>query len=354
MIERGELPSFRLGSKLIRILGEEVEAYECTNGASQNFATNIASPGTTATSADVIDLGHAIRRRRPASPRLDIQSLRAPRGKTVKDLWDGYLLDMHGRAVTGTMTHTWKALRDRFAKMDAEAISIADCRAHTAERRRAGIKDGTIHTELGHLRMVLLWALKNKLVASAPHIERPAKPEPKDVHLTRVEVRGMIDAAKAHHIRLAIMLMVGTGARNEAALQLTWLRVDFARRMIQLRDPFDKARRKGRASVPINDALLEALEVAKKGALSPFVIEWAGNKVASIKKGLKAAGKAIGRPDVSPHMLRHSAAVWLAEDGHSMDEIAQYLGHGNSRITAKVYARFSPTHLRKLADSLNT
>jgi integrase len=51
-------------------------------------------------------------------------------------------------------------------------------------------------------------------------------------------------------------------------------------------------------------------------------------------------------------MLRHSAAVWLAEDGHSMEEIGQFLGHKNSRMTANVYARFSPTHLRKLANSL--
>jgi integrase len=52
-------------------------------------------------------------------------------------------------------------------------------------------------------------------------------------------------------------------------------------------------------------------------------------------------------------MLRHSAAVWLAEDGHSMDEIAQYLGHDDVKTTTRIYARFSPTHLRKLADTLN-
>lgn len=66
----------------------------------------------------------------------------------------------------------------------------------------------------------------------------------------------------------------------------------------------------------------------------------------------KAAAKSIGRPDTSPHMLRHSAAAWLAADGHSMNEIAQFLGYKNSRTTAIVYARFSPTHFRKLAGSL--
>jgi integrase len=259
---------------------------------------------------------------------------------------------MAGRAVVGTMTHTWKALSPRFGEIEGDAVSIADCRAHTAERRAAKIKDGTIHTELGHLRMVLLWAGKHGLIDNVPAIERPSKPEPKTDYLTRDEARALIDAAKAPHIALAIRLMVGTGARNEAAMQLTWDRVDFERRIIQLRNPFDRARRKGRATVPMNDALFAVLETARKGALTPFVIEWAGEPVRSIKRGLKKAGEAAGRPDVSPHMLRHSAAVWLAEDGHSMHEIAQFLGHDDVKTTTKIYARFSPTHLRKLADSL--
>lgn len=53
---------------------------------------------------------------------------------------------MTGRAVVGTMVHTWKALKDRFGPLDGNAVSIADCRAHTESRRAAGIKDGTIHT----------------------------------------------------------------------------------------------------------------------------------------------------------------------------------------------------------------
>lgn len=267
---------------------------------------------------------------------------------------------MEGRAVVETMRHTWKALENRFGPMEAEAITIADCRAHVEERRGLrskrfpkGIGDGTIHTELGHLRMVLLWAKKHKIIENVPAIERPAKPEAKDAYLTRIEVKALIEAAKTPHIALAIRLLIGTGARIEAALQLTWDRVDFARGMIQLRNPFDKARRKGRATVPMNDALKAYLKAAKGEAMTPFVIEWAGEPVKSIKRGMKSAGAAIKRPDVSPHMLRHSAAVWLAEDGHSMWEVSQFLGHNDIKTTTRVYAKFSPTHLRKLADSLS-
>jgi len=202
--------------------------------------------------------------------------------------------------------------------------------------------------------MVLRWAERTGIINRAPAIERPSKPEPKTGWLTRDEVAAMLEKANAPHIVTAIKLLIGTGARSAAARELTWDRVDFERRMIQLRNPFDRTKRKGRATVPMNDSLAAGLTAAKALALSPFVIEWAGKPVKSIKRGLKAAGTAIGRPDVSPHMLRHSAAVWLAEDGHSMSEISQFLGHKDTKITERVYGRYSPTYLRKLGDSLNT
>jgi len=43
----------------------------------------------------------------------------------------------------------------------------------------------------------------------------------------------------------------------------------------------------------------------------------------------------------------------MAEAGITMDEIAQYLGHSDVRITASTYARYSPEHLRKAARALD-
>jgi integrase len=77
-----------------------------------------------------------------------------------------------------------------------------------------------------------------------------------------------------------------------------------------------------------------------------------GNKVDSVKKSLKKAATKIGLPWISPHVFRHSAAVWMAEDGVPMEEIAQYLGHSNTEITRRVYARFSPDYLRNAAKAL--
>lgn len=289
--------------------------------------------------------------------------LTRPEGSTVEALWLGYKKDKAGKVVLETMEHTWKALEPFFGQREAEDISTDDCRAYAKQRRETTyrakgwrtekkVADGSIHTELGHLRMILVWAEGKKLIDRAPQIERPAKPPPKDRHLTRAEVERMIEAAKSPHIKLAIRLMVGTAARVTAILELKWDRVNFERNTIQLWDPFDQRARKTRATVPMNTKLREALLEQREIAMTDYVIEYASARVLSIKKGIKLTSKAIGLDDVSPHVFRHTAAVWMAEDGHPMSKIAQYLGHADDRITSKVYARFSPGHQQDLANSL--
>jgi integrase len=276
-----------------------------------------------------------------------------PQGKTVKELWDAYLLDKKGRPVATVMPFEWKALEARFGMMDAEAIEIADCRAHIDERRAAGRKDGTIITELGRLRMVLKWARKNKLITVAPDIERPAAVKRKERHLTAHEVRRLAAACKAPHLELFVHVAYATAGRAGAILGLTWDRCDFEREKIDLEDPEITVPHKGRAIVPMTRTLKTRLLAAQAGARSPYVIEWNKQRVRTVKKGLASAAEAAGLQHVHPHLLRHSAAVRQAEAGVPMEEIASYLGHSNPSITRLIYARFSPEALSKSAAALD-
>ena len=54
---------------------------------------------------------------------------------------------------------------------------------------------------------------------------------------------------------------------------------------------------------------------------------------------------------VSPHILRHSAAVHMAEKGRSMEELQRFLGHSDINVTRKIYARFSPSYLKEAAEA---
>jgi integrase len=191
------------------------------------------------------------------------------------------------------------------------------------------------------------------MIDRAPHIPRPQKPAPADRWMTHAEIGKLLDAAAiTPHIRLAVLLMLTTAGRVGAILELTWDRVDLDRGQIDLR--LDAAGpRKGRAVVPINATLRAALEVSAEAALSDYVVEYAGGRVGSIRKGFSAAVARAGLDGVSPHTCRHTAAVHMAAAGVAMPMISQFLGHSNTAITERVYARFAPSHMTEAANVLN-
>lgn len=273
-------------------------------------------------------------------------------GQTVDELWALYREEKKGRRIAVAMEFEWRKMKPFFGHLRPDQVSIDLCRAYTAARREMGKHDGTIWTELGHLRTVFKWAAERKLIAYAPAVERPQKPAPKDRWLTHDEATRLIEAATEHHIKLAILLMLSTAGRVGAILELTWNRVDFDGGWVNLRTT-ETGPRKGRAVVPMNDGLRAALSAARRVAMTDHVIEWAGKPVKSIKTGFHRARRDAGLVDVSPHTLRHTAAVHLVSNGIAMQKVSQYLGHSSTAVTERVYGRFAPEHLREEAAILD-
>jgi integrase len=284
--------------------------------------------------------------------------LASEEGDTIKLLYGQYLIDRENDGAPGAVQKAkwlWVSLGPVFGPLRPDDITRKVCRDYAKERKELGRKDRTVHGELSCLRTILGWAQKVRLIKSVPHIWLPKLPEPRDRHLTRDEVDRLLSAAHIPHIRLFIVLALTTAARKQAILDLRWDRVDFERGRIYLHDP-DKVRTgKGRAIVPMNDTARAALLEAREGAVSDHVIEWSGVRVANIRRAINTALTRAGLKTAGDgaHLLRHTAAVRMAEAGVPMTEISQYMGHSNSRVTEKVYARFSPDYLQGAASALN-
>ncbi|MBL3608247.1 site-specific integrase [Rhodovulum sulfidophilum] len=274
-----------------------------------------------------------------------------PAGMTVAQVWGAYRAEMGDRRQGEKMDFAAKVILPAFGHLSVDQITVADCRGYIAKRRTAGRKDGTIRSELGCLRSAGLWARKVRLIDAVPPIEMPPTPAPRERYLSRDEVDRLLAAALDPHIKLAMLLMLTTAGRSGAILELTWDRVDFTSRTIRLAAN-DLGPRKGRATVPINDTLMAALQDAQRAAVSDFVVEWGGRPVRSIKTGFNAAVARAGIDHCTPHDLRRTAGRFMAEAGVPIEEIAEYLGHTNPNITRSTYARFSPEHLRRAAGSL--
>lgn len=301
-----------------------------------------------------------------------VEDAERPVDPDVATIWAAYRADKEGRRIALNMGWSEKAIIPFFGDRKPAEITTRLCRSYVAKRRSdergsdtqkaralaagqkitVGVSDGTIRTELNQLRAALLWAEKAKMIARAPAIEMPSAPPPRERHLTREEFKALLDATETPHLRLYLLLAISTAGRNAALLELTWDRIDFERELVFLGPKHQLRPQKGRATVPMTNTLRAALANARAHRRTDRVIEWAGEPVRSVRTALTKAAARAGLKGVTPHVFRHSAAVWQAEDGVPMGEIAAFLGHADDQITQRVYARFSPTHLRRASSSL--
>lgn len=276
-----------------------------------------------------------------AAPSILAQYLKPEtRARTVGQMVEEYLKRSDAISIETLKAH-WKAAMPTFGQLLPAQVTEDLCRKYAKERK---VKPGTILKELGVVRAAL-----KKAKATEATFWMPPQPLPRDRRLTRDEMRALVNECRQPHLLLFVLVARYTAARMSAILSLRWDQVDFERRQIDLGG---HGRQKRRAVVPMHDELAFALAVAKEFATSAFVIEFGGQRVHSIKKGFAAACDRAGISGVSPHVLRHTAASWMAERGVPMVEIAQFLGHSNPQVTYRTYARFSPDYLKGALSAL--
>jgi integrase len=278
--------------------------------------------------------------------------LRKPVGHTVGELVSAYLDDKDKTAIRAVdLRGAWKQAEATFGHLRPDQITRDLCRSYRDTRYAAGRKPNTVRKELEVVRAALNFHKKG---ADAV-FELPAPPPPKERYLSRDEARALLKGARRFpHVRAFIALSLATGARQSALLELTWDRVDMERRRITLAlgDAADDARKR-RATVPMNRRAYRYLRVLREARTCNHVIEWGGHRVLSIKKGFRAASERAGLDGITPHILRHTAASWMAESGVDMFRISRYLGHSDTKVTERRYAKLHPDFLADAADALD-
>lgn len=239
-------------------------------------------------------------------------------------------------------------LSDYFGAYLPEHITQAATDGYAKARKAA---KATVKTELGLLSTALQYAYRQKWIDRPVAFDLPQGSPPRERWITQAEAETLIRAASAHHVKVFIALAAYTGARAGAILDLTWDRVG---RNIDYNVPGRATTRKRRATSTIPPQLAAVLQEAKSAALSPYVVEFAGGRVQSVKHGFYNATVRAGLKGVTPHTLRHSFATWLAMGGMDMRKIADALGHTSVAMVESVYAKFSPDYLDDVSRILNS
>ena len=159
--------------------------------------------------------------------------------------------------------------------------------------------------------------------------------------------------------RLIISILYDTGMRRSELISLKRGDVDFTRRVARVRGKGDKIR-----EIPLIPSLceeislylqsVESMEGCDTGTDAPLLVTSKGKALypvyvdRTVKEELGSVASITGRK--SPHVLRHSLATGLLNDGTDLNSIKELLGHSSLAAT-QVYTHNSIEKLKTVYDN---
>lgn len=219
---------------------------------------------------------------------------------------------------------------------------------------------GSIHRKASSLKAFYNFLLLQEVVKQHPFkgVHLPKKPQqlPKFIEETRIqllfeELEFSKDFAGQRDL-LLLDLLYSTGMRRNELIQLSWQDVDWSNNSLRILGKGQKMR-----IIPLLPSLqahlreyekvlqevfpkLEHAKVMVTDKGKPLYPKFVYNKV---KHYLSAVTTAEGR---SPHVLRHSFATHLANQGAKLNAIKELLGHA-SLASTQIYTHSSIEELKK-------
>lgn len=248
-------------------------------------------------------------------------------------------------------------------------ISRKDINGLIAKLQAQGLSPGTISKYLAPVRALFGDAVESRDVVANPALAlkinakarkpapRHSEPEPERVkEMTRAELAAVLRAIPEQH-RLVFELMAGTGCRISEALGLDWGDVAFGERAtLTIRRQFYRGKIKtpktaaGTRTIDLPPTLATKLWELGADASGPIFHTRTGKRLSdrNLTRTLEAARGAAGMPDVTLHTFRHTHGSILIDEGWTIPEVSERLGHASPAITAAVYAHKMRDRQREL------
>jgi integrase/recombinase XerD len=197
-------------------------------------------------------------------------------------------------------------------------------------------------------------------LALAIRSPRISKHEPRPMGPTWPQVRQLLKLTEGNepeHLRAKALLLLFTvyGLRSSEVINLRLEDFDWQSEVFTVR----RSKRGGTQQYPIQyevgEAILKYLQYARPRVNSRHVFlgerrPWGpllhGTVWRTTSRRMRALG--IDIEHLGPHALRHACATRLLQKGSSLKEIADFLGHRDTK-SVSIYAKFDTAGLRKVA-----
>jgi integrase len=218
-------------------------------------------------------------------------------------------------------------------------------------KRRESVSPATVNRELALLKHMCTKAVEWGYLKANPlkSVKFLKEPPGRLRYLTREEMNALI-AACSHHLKPIVITALHTGMRKSEILGLRWQDVNFAARMITIRQTKNNEPK----VIPMNQTLYAELQSLPRHLHSDYVFcNEVGERYDEVKRSFHTACRRAGIKDFRFHDLRHTFASHLVMRGVPLRTVQELLGHKTGQMTLR-YTHLSTPHLQEAVTILET
>lgn len=275
---------------------------------------------------------------------------------------------------------------------DASGIKLRDVTVDVLQeyidsKSSSGRKDGTgglspasIRRHKNIIFQTLKEAVKNGKLPVNPcqFVNLPKQERYQSNYYSVMQLQKLFDAIRKDPLYPIVKITALYGLRRSELLGLKWDSIDFDGGRIIIRHtvsqvtiPVEKDKTKNASSFRSFPLLPDAREIfleAKKreeknrrvlgGAYleNNYVFKWDDGHLYApeyISKRFSRLLEQYGLPHIRFHDLRHSCASLLLNEGFTLKDVQEWMGHAGIKITADIYGHLDTTRKRSMAEKLS-
>lgn len=270
----------------------------------------------------------------------------------LKAFEDKLIERRYSEATQGTYISLFRQFLDYYREIEPKEITEEQIRHYLVETvRNRNVSYSTQNQIINAIKFYYEHVLGGE--RKNYWIDRPRKEKKLPVVASEEEIVKLLLATTNLKHQCIIGLLYSSGLRRGELLNLRLQDIDLDRNQIYVRGGKGKKDRVTILGAQMGQALREYISEFKPNY---WVFEGKGRKQysgTSIAMILKNACKEAGiRKNITPHVLRHSFATHLLENGTDTRYIQELLGHSSIETTA-VYAHVSTKTVAKITSPLD-
>jgi integrase len=274
-----------------------------------------------------------------------------PRRLTVATVIERYWLQ-HGQHLAGADVQR-RALRycvEGFGGVTLSELTPQRQQVFVDQMAARGYGEPYIKRTLGAARAALGWAYRRGEITSVPYLItgdlKDSRPRERTLEIE--ELVAFWRAIDSEALARWFVLLLGSGGRPGAVVNLTPYQIDVVRRRIDLQPPGRQETHTRNPIVVLVPSLVPWVEEPR----APYVVE---RRLKALRAAWAAARvRARLDADVIPYTCRHTLATWMDEHDVPEGQITRWFGHGKESTTRRWYIKsrvYRPDYLAKAAEA---